>query len=160
MLKVKVRAIVEMPGKDEERKPGWAPGTGPKAYIEAPLDDVDKTQASAQGAFIRAWTAYGGEVAASRKTADMILRTTVETHAVVEPRVKPYVSARARFSLSAEPAAGAGGTQWAVAREAASLGLDADDANSRALEAAAAAVALAAAQELPSRLWLSSRTEK
>ena len=154
MLKVSVRAEVEMPLKDAVRKPGWAPGTGPKAYIEASLDETAQMQAAAQGAFIRAWTGFGGEVADSRKTADLILRSSVETRAVSEPRVKPFVSARARFLLSASQA-GAGGTQWAVAREAASLGLDAPDAGRRALEAAEAA-----AKELPSHLWLSARVAK
>lgn len=159
MLKVKVRAEVEMAPKDGARKPGWTPGTGPKAYIEAPLDDAAQLQAAAQGAFLRAWTGYGGEAASSRETADLILRSSVETRAVSEPRVRPYVSARARFALSASPAGG-GGTQWAVAREAASLGVDERDASDRALEAAAAAAALAAAQDLPSRLWLSSGAAK
>lgn len=160
MLKVRVRAEVEMPGKDGARKPGWAPGTGPKAYIEASLNDATSTQAAAQGAFIRAWTSFGGEVAASRATADLILRSSAQTRSIDEPRVKPFVSARARFSLSASQAGGAGGTQWAVAREAGALGLDARDAGSRAMEAAAAAVAEAAAKELPSHLWLSARVAK
>ncbi|OGS37613.1 MAG: hypothetical protein A2506_07280 [Elusimicrobia bacterium RIFOXYD12_FULL_66_9] len=160
MLKVRLRAVVEMPGKDDVRKPGWAPGTGPKAYIEASIDETTSAQAEAQGAFIRAWTSYGGEVASSRGSADLILRSSVETHEVDEPRVRPYVSARARFSLSASQAGASGGTQWAVAREAASLGLDARDAGSRAVEAAAAAAAEAAAKELPSHLWLSARASK
>lgn len=160
MLKVKVRAEVELTDKEHARKPGWTPGTGPRAYIEAPLDENDPRAAAAQGAFIRAWTSYGGEVASSRKTADLILRASARTFPVEEPRVKPFFSARALYSLSASQAAASGGTQWAVEREAASLGLDSRDASDRALQAAAAAVALAAAEDLPSHLWLSARTAK
>ncbi len=160
MLKVRIRAEVELPPLDGARKPGWAPGTGPKAYIEAPLlAGSEAVEAAAQGAFIRAWTHYGGEVAVSRETADLILRSSAQTRAVDEPRVRPFVSARARFSLSASQA-GAGGAQWSIAREAASLGLDAQDAQSRALEAAASSAAEVAANELPSHLWLSARAAK
>ena len=155
MLKVQVRAEVELESKDSPRKPGWTPGTGPKAYLSVLAGD-EKIEAEAQAAFLRAWTSYGGEAAQSPADADLSLRISVETRIVPEPRVKPFVSVRARVSMSATPAAG-GGAQWAVAREASALGLDEIDARARAIEAAAAAAAEAAAQDLPSRLWLQAR---
>lgn len=148
MLKVRARVEVSPEPANGARRLGWAPGTGPKAALEPGSAPAE--------AFTRAWTRHGGEVAGSPEEADLILKTSVETLLVPEPRLKPFVSVRARFRLSASPAP-AGGSQWAVVREAAALGLDERDARTRALELAAAAAAEAAARELPSRLWLQAR---
>ncbi|OGR46668.1 MAG: hypothetical protein A2X37_09955 [Elusimicrobia bacterium GWA2_66_18] len=157
MLKVQVRAEVVLEPQDGVRRPGWFPGTGPQAYIAAAaLADDEGLETAAKAAFIRAWTRFGGEVAGSLKTADLALRIAVETRPVDEPRVRPFVSARARFSISATQG-GAGAASWAVVREAAALGLDVRDARARALEAAASAAAEAAACDLPSHLWLQAR---
>jgi hypothetical protein len=148
MLKLRVRAVVELPRAGAPARIGWIPGTGPVAKISA--------REGAGEAFTAAWTAYGGGVAAAGARGDLLLRVTASARTVDEPRVRPLVSVRVRLSASA---AGTGGTVWAATRESAALGVDAEQASARALARAADALARAAATDLPARLWLQARSD-
>jgi hypothetical protein len=111
---------------------------------------------SAHDAFVSAWTTYGGEAAGEDETGDLLLRMTAAQCVVDEPRVRPFVSVRVRLTVAAAHSAG-GGTVWSAAREVAALGVDEREAGDRAMQEAARALARAAAEELPARMWSSAR---
>jgi len=154
MLSVRVRAEVEVPKPGQVRRPGWIAGTGPRARFVA----AGEGGAAAKAALRRAWTAYGGTGAGDDGAADLVLIAAVEDAVVEEPRLKPFVAVRVRLTADAAHASG-GAALWSASRESSALGLDARQARGRALEAAADAVARVAAEELPSRLWLTARRD-
>lgn len=116
LLKVRIRAVVSAVD---------ASGPG-RAYLAGGAD----------AAWGRAWTAGGGELAASAEEADVILRGAFTVRDVDEPRVRPYVSVRARAELTLERP---GGERRTAAREASALGLDLREARGAALDASALA---------------------
>lgn len=148
MLRLRVRALVEMPEAGAPARLGWIPGTGPTAKVAG--------ETGAREAFTAAWTSYGGGVAAGDGGADLRFRLTAAVRTVDEPRVRPLVSVRVRLTASAS---GAGGEVWSASRESAALGGDPEQAASRAMARAAEAVARAAATDLPARLWLQARSD-
>lgn len=150
MLAVRVRAEVEIAKTGQARRPGWIAGTGPRARFAGGAD--------ARAALRRAWTAYGGTGAGDGGAADLVLTAAIEESLVDEPRVKPFVAFRVRLTADAASLAG-GAVLWSASRESGALGLDVRQARGLALEAAADAVARAAAEELPARLWLTARRE-
>jgi hypothetical protein len=150
MLTVKVSARVALPKAGEPRRAGWIPGTGPSARFVAVRADV---RAALRGA----WTNYGGSSADADGRADVVMNAVVEESLLDEPRLKPFVAVRVRLSAEASDARGA--VLWLASREASSLGLDPAQARTRALAAAADAVAQAAADDLPARLWLTARAD-
>jgi hypothetical protein len=155
MLGVRVRAEVEIPKPGENRRPGWIPGTGPRARFVAAGGEVG---AAAKAALRRAWMNYGGTGAGDDGAAELVLTAAVEESLVDEPRLKPFVAVRVRLTVDAAHAAG-GAALWSASRESSALGLDARQACGRALEAAADAVAREAAEGLPARLWLTARRD-
>ncbi len=154
MLKVLVRARVEAPVAGAARRIGWIPGTGPSAAVVTVASDPAAADA-VRSAFVAAWTSYGGEAAAEGSAGDLLLRVTAVRRVIDEPRVRPFVSVRVRLTATASSAGGA--TVWAGARECAALGLDEGQAAERAANDAAEALARAAAEGLPARVWLSAR---
>jgi hypothetical protein len=147
ILRLRVRAEVELRRKEAAHRIGWIPGTGPSA---------DVAQSPAREAFVAAWTTYGGESAVAGTGGDVKIRLAQTQERVDEPRVRPFVSVRVRLTASVIRGEG-GGEVWAATRESAALGCDFRQARERAERQAAEAVARAAAEELPARLWLDTR---
>lgn len=154
VLRLTVRAEVErLPGSARGRI-GWIHGSGPRAAVTVAAPDAAAAE-SAKDAFLAGWTSYGGSTAAADAEGDFKLRLAASESVIVEPRLRPFVSVRVRLAATASDAAG--GAVWAASRESAALGADSRAARERALKDAGAALAKAAAEDLPARLWLTAR---
>ncbi|MDE2140990.1 MAG: hypothetical protein KGJ84_01090 [Elusimicrobia bacterium] len=152
-LSVRVKAVVELPVPGAARRVGWIPGTGPNVRF-APEGTLG---AEAKAAMRRAWTSFGGTCSADAGGEDVVIGVAARETVVDEPRLKPYSAVRARVTLAARTSGGM--VIWSASRENAALGLDEEQARAKALDAAALAAARAAAEDLPSRLWLTARGE-
>ncbi len=141
---VTVRAKVRQAPLTPRETGGWPPGTGPRLFLAG-------AGAPERESLLRAWRQRGGTVAPSAGEAELILSAEIDASAQHEPRVRPFVSWRARVRLTRADADG-----WTLTRETAALGLDAGQARERAVEEASVAV-VAALAALPPTAWRAER---
>lgn len=125
-VRVLIRAEVERPGTEA----AWPAGTA--AFVEP---------GPAAPALARAWSSAGGNLAARREDAELILSASISSAAVSEPRARPFVSRRARATLRLSSD---DGEFWMANGEGAALGFDAGEAEGLAAQAALAAAVTAA----------------